>query len=362
MMKEEKKKATIATLEVMIRQADKGVSGFWVDDYEGCGNPKIFSEFEEGLKCGKLVQKEHYLCPWNTAVLYGKGYGNIGTGCYHSCSISKAKYLSKEMVKDVLVRFKERLKNGVYDGTDNLLPLLTDHEVNYIEGQIQNARKLQEENYEEERNERIKKASALIRKYPGEKDLFETCYGENTLVTTYDGVIDFNPEGYKEVIGAEKFTYDDYIDVQIRSFHKVRGWFARCYYNTPLGFKGCIEKKTKDYVCFKRIMVEGMYPDGCYFDGTEEHVWMKVAGFEEYQIGVCVSFFAEVYRYIKTSNGKQIDFGLRNPKGIKEIEDYELPTDNDLARQANNEIICETCYLDEHCNRVSCLISKAKNG
>ena len=55
-MRAKKKKETIELLEIMIQEADKGPSGFWTDDYEGCGNPNIFPEFAEGLKCGKLVQ------------------------------------------------------------------------------------------------------------------------------------------------------------------------------------------------------------------------------------------------------------------------------------------------------------------
>ena len=34
-MKTEKKEKTIEVLDVMIQHADKGPSGFWVDDYEG---------------------------------------------------------------------------------------------------------------------------------------------------------------------------------------------------------------------------------------------------------------------------------------------------------------------------------------
>ena len=109
------KKATVDAINVMIRHADKGPSGFWVDDHEGCGNPAVFPEFEEGLKRGRLVQKEHYFCPWNTAIMYGDGHGNINTGCYHSCSISKARYLTTEKLKEVLVRFKTRMENGDYD-------------------------------------------------------------------------------------------------------------------------------------------------------------------------------------------------------------------------------------------------------
>ena len=63
-MKNEKKEKTIEVLDVMIQHADKGPSGFWVDDYEGCGNPQIFPEFEDGLKRGKLVQK-------NTTCVHG---------------------------------------------------------------------------------------------------------------------------------------------------------------------------------------------------------------------------------------------------------------------------------------------------
>ncbi len=125
MRNNETKGATIEALVVMIQNVAQGVSGFWVEDYEGCGNPKIFPEFEEGLKRGRLVQKEHYLCPWNTAVLYGKGYGNINTGCYYSCSIDKARFLPEKMIKDVFVRFRKRLLQGSYDYKEDVLPLLT---------------------------------------------------------------------------------------------------------------------------------------------------------------------------------------------------------------------------------------------
>lgn len=354
-MKTEKKEKTIEVLDVMIQHADKGPSGFWVDDYEGCGNPQIFPEFEDGLKRGKLIQKEHYLCPWNTAVMYGNGHGNIYTGCYHSCSIEKAKFLSPEVLKSILNRFKSSLASGKYDNKDQITPLLTASEIEYIEKQEKKQKQLEEERNKACRSERIKKAVNLIQKYPEYKETFATYYGEKIIVQTYDGNIDFDQNGYSDVVGAERFSYDDYIDVQIRSFHKTRGWFATCYHSIPLSFKGTIERKTKDNICFERIFVEGMYPDGLCFDGKEEHVWMSIKGFEEYEIGDGVSFFAEVYRYVKTSNGKQIDYSLREPKSIKKIDKYALPTDKELAEQAVSEIICETCYLNEQCNRVTCL-------
>ena len=36
------KKATVDAINVMISHADKGPSGFWVEDHEGCGNPAVF--------------------------------------------------------------------------------------------------------------------------------------------------------------------------------------------------------------------------------------------------------------------------------------------------------------------------------
>lgn len=309
MMNNEIKNATVKALDVMIQQVEKGPSGFWVEDHEGCGNPEIFPEFKEGLKRGRLVQKEHYLCPWNTTVLYGVGHGNINTGCYYSCSIDKAKYLSQKMMKDILIRFKKRLIAGEYDCKDNLQPLLTPGEINYIEKKIRQAEQSEEKRRNEERNARLKKAAAL--------------------------------------------------DVQLVSLERgYRSGFANVLYNHSLGYKGQIEKINKKYVCFRRIFISGMFSDGECFDGKEDHVWMEKTGFEEFQVGDCISFYAEVYRYVKTGNGKQIDYGLRNPIGIQKIEDYQLPSDEELFIQEFNQIICETCYLSEYCDRTYCMLSK----
>lgn len=181
-------------------------------------------------------------------------------------------------------------------------------------------------------------------------------YGDDTVVSSEIGCLDFSPTGKLDVVGGEKLTYDEYIDIQIRSSGKQRIWFEICYYNLPSEFMGCIEKKTKKNICFKRIYVSGMYPDGCdFFEGKEDHVWMDIQGFENFKIGDCVSFFADVYRYIKTGNGKILDYSLRNPQGIKQIDSYQLPSDDDIIRQGINQILCETCYLSEHCNRTNCL-------
>lgn len=353
------KKKTVSLVDIMIQHADKGPSGFWTDDYEGCGNPKIFPEFEEGLRHRKYVHKEHFLCPWNTAILYGDGHGNITTGCYHSCSIRETKFLSAEMLSAVLTRFKENLQAGNYDSPRHIEPLLTEAEQSYIKDQQAIERKNKERQWQKDRDNKARKAAALLQKYQNNEDikaLLLEHYGDNSVVLSEIGCLDFSPTGKLDVVGGEKLTYDDYIDIQIQSSGKQRTWFEMCYYNLPSEFMGCIEKKTKKTICFKRIYVSGMYPDSCdFFEGKEDHVWMGIQGFEDFKIGDCVSFFADVYKYIKTGNGKVLDYSLRNPQGIKQIDSYHLPSDDDIIRQSIDQILCETCYLSEHCNKANCL-------
>ena len=188
-------------------------------------------------------------------------------------------------------------------------------------------------------------------------------YGSKIGMQVYGGIIDFDPDRQKDLVGGDKITYDEYLDLQMMACERkgsVRWYFALCYYYIPLEFKGEIERITEKKVCFKRIYVLGMYQDGMCFEGKEDHVWIDKQGLEQYQVGDCLSFFAEPYRYIKTGNGKQIDFGLRNPQGVKEIDKYELPSDEELMRQSIDAIICETCYFNEHCFGGMCLRDKKK--
>ncbi len=183
-------------------------------------------------------------------------------------------------------------------------------------------------------------------------------YGSKTCMQVYGGIIDFDPEKQKDLVGGEKISYDEYLDLQMMACENkdgIRWYFAKCYYYIPLEFKGKIECITGKAVCFKCIYVSGMYLDGSCFEGKEDHVWIEKRGLEGYGVGDYLSFNAEPYRYIKTSSGKQINFGLRNPQDIKKIDRYELPSDEALMLQFIDAIICETCYLKEQCYGVVCL-------
>ena len=83
---------------------------------------------------------------------------------------------------------------------------------------------------------------------------------------------------------------------------------------------------------------------------------MSSEGFGKLNKGDCVSFFAEVYRYIKKSDGKKLDYGLRNPEGIEKINKYDLPSDDDLLMQEIDSMLCETCSMADYCsNRSNCM-------
>ena len=205
----------------------------------------------------------------------------------------------------------------------------------------------------------MKTKKELLEKYKGNNDLYETIknhYGQNVAFQGYEGEnLNFNRDSMLDLVGAKNLSYEDYIDIQIQTSNNYRAAFMVCYYNAlAFNFKGEVEKFAKNKICFSRIYIEGMYFDGQCFEKREEHVWMDIEGFSDLKIGDCVSFSADIYRYIKTSNGKQIDYALINPKNIIIIEKYDLPTDRDLMIQSINSIICESCFLFDNCDRSYC--------
>ena len=174
-----------------------------------------------------------------------------------------------------------------------------------------------------------------------------------------DGNIAFSEKSWMETESKIPLSYDDYLDLQYLTIRNCRHGFERCYYDSYYSeFKGQIEKISNDNVCFKRIYISGTNYD-YFFEGKEDHVWMSQAGFESFAEGDCVRFVAETYRYLKTRNGKALDFGLRNPSEIEKIGLYELPSDDELLEQSIEELICETCFLADACDGV-CIVKRSE--
>lgn len=361
------KEQTAMTVRKMIERADKGVSGFWTDDYEGCGNPGMFPEFNRGLKHGDYVTKPHLLCPWHKTVMQGgDGYND---GCYHHCGISDARYLTEEGIKKVLKRFLERMESGEYDNLgyeSRLRPLLTKGEFEDIETAREAENKRICEKMAKEKEERMRKASALLEKYAGNKEaveLIEEYYGKNIVVNSDLGVIDFSPDAAAGIAHAENISYDRYLDLALKSGRKWRSslnGFYLGYYEAD--FKGCVDRKSNDgkKICFSRLYVGECYSDFDYSEDKEDHVWMDTDGFDEIKEGDCVKFLAEPYCYLKNKGEKDemLDFSLKNPYCVEKIEQYKLPTDEEMAVNFIGQVVCEACMFRDHCDRVFCMAAE----
>lgn len=179
--------------------------------------------------------------------------------------------------------------------------------------------------------------------------------GSKLGVITEWGLIDFDPNELTTLVKGKTLSYDKYLEVMKSSAKHMRIGFLTCYYDARnYYFKGKIEKinKNASTICFKKIYIAGTYFDGKTFTDKEDHVWMSLQGFEKYNVGDCLRFNAEIYRYVRCANTKRmgIDFGLRNPTNISKVDNYELPSDEELSLQSINQIICEVCLFNQHCD------------
>ena len=186
------------------------------------------------------------------------------------------------------------------------------------------------------------------------KEFVEKYSHSGYLVQSEFGAIDTTDDAMKDVAGGENLSYEEYLQVLFNSRNIIRHCFEYCYYsNAWCDFKGRISRfdKKKGKVMFNCIYVSGGLMDGDCYEGKEDHVWMSLTGFENYRVGDCLFFEAEVYRYLKTSRGKMIDFGLKDPVGIRKVGEYEVPSDEQLRIQAAEQILCmDLCMFRDHCD------------
>ena len=181
------------------------------------------------------------------------------------------------------------------------------------------------------------------------------------IVQSEFGIIDTSEDAMKDVVGGEKLSYEEYLQALFNSRNIRRHCFEYCYYrNAMCDFKGKISgfDKMKGKVVFNRIYIAGGFVDGDCYEGKEDHVWMDIEPFVDYKEGDCLSFGGEIYRYLKTSDGKQISFGVRKPYNIKKIGPYELPSVDDMLMQAVDQMVCEVCMYNEHCYMGRCIANE----
>lgn len=193
------------------------------------------------------------------------------------------------------------------------------------------------------------------------KEFVEKYSHSGYLVQSEFGAIDTTDDAMKDVAGGENLSYEEYLQVLFNSRNIIRHCFEYCYYsNAWCDFKGgladLIKRKARSYSIASMYLADLWMVIATKVRRTMSG--MDIEPFEEYQVGDCLSFGGEIYRYLKTKNGKQISFGIREPYDIKKIESYELPSDDDMLMQAVDQMICEVCMFNEHCYMGMCIANE----
>ena len=205
-----------------------------------------------------------------------------------------------------------------------------------------------------------KKDNNLLEKKKWQKFVNEY-KGKEMIIQSEFGIIDMAKDAMKDIYKGDELTYEEYLEALFNSRNNIREYFEYFYYsNASCFFKGRISRfdRGRGKVIFERIYVFGVLMDGECCEGKEDHVWMDIESFEKYNEGDCLSFNAEIYRYLKTKNGKQISFALKNPCEISKVNAYELPSDEELLRQSVEKIVCEICIYNDQCYTGLCIANE----
>lgn len=223
--------------------------------------------------------------------------------------------------------------------------------------------KPREERTWKNRREKIEmEASSESEKWEEKKARF---YKKDCICLMHGGAIFFSETSMSGLEGGEGMGYDEYLDIQRQSLGKIRASLIPAFADHGLvTINGRIGKidRVKKMICFPEAWISAWdrseywanprpVPD--YTPAKEDNLWMALDGFENFKVGDCVSFTAEVYRFVKFRNDPfrrpVIDFGVRNPENIKKENEKNLPTEEDLLEFRISQILCEMCMYEDHC-------------
>lgn len=139
-----------------------------------------------------------------------------------------------------------------------------------------------------------------------------------------------------------------------------RFYLRYVYYGFDGCYKGTIIKLKSNLALFRKIDIDGAHSDGTGFRGSEDHVWISdkesIDALKQAQVkeGDCISFSGDVVKYTR-KNGLT-DYKIQSLSHIKKIEEYDLPSEDELLRQAISDMVCnELCLFTDHCDRFFCI-------
>jgi hypothetical protein len=103
----------------------------------------------------------------------------------------------------------------------------------------------------------------------------------------------------------------------------------------------------------KNVVVDGIRHDGIGFMGSEDHVNIinkkdiKTLKEKNLHPGHKICFMAQSYEY-KRKDGS-VDFSLCDISDIEIVDDYDIPTKEELIDEQIKNLVCEVCIFNEHC-------------
>lgn len=114
-----------------------------------------------------------------------------------------------------------------------------------------------------------------------------------------------------------------------------------------------VAKLTNSHCLLKNIAISGIRVDGAGYEGKEDHV--NIFDSEDISalkscnvhVGDKIYFGADVYEY-KRQDGSE-DFGVKNLREIEKIDEYDLPTREELIDSQIWDLVCEACLFKEKC-------------
>lgn len=112
----------------------------------------------------------------------------------------------------------------------------------------------------------------------------------------------------------------------------------------------------------KNVVIDGIRHDGMGFMGSEDHVNIfntkdiKRLKEKNLQPGYKICLRAQSYEYERKDGSS--DFSLYNISDIEIIDDYDIPTKEELIDEQIRNLVCEVCLYDDSCDCGVCMADK----
>lgn len=107
------------------------------------------------------------------------------------------------------------------------------------------------------------------------------------------------------------------------------------------------------HVVLKKVVVDGIRHDGIGFMGSEDHVNIfdakdiKTLMEKDLHPGDKICFAAQTKEYERKDGS--VDFSFCDISDVEVVDNYDIPTKEELIDEQIRNLVCEVCIFNEHC-------------